>query len=334
MYHDDDDDEYPYEDDDIDIDGLNSFINENGYEYPQEEVYPQEDEYPQENNGYKLPHEDWDFQFQEGEGEGEGEEGEGEGEEGEEENLFSSKLKINFFKLSDYNDDDDDDDDDDEWKNLVKLALSHVKFGCIERTNSNGLLLIVYIDKDKIIQPNPTLSYEYVSLQDIPYDKDLFKLITFPFLEEEEEEEEDDDDEELLLSIFEYLKKLKGEDDGNYYFHFTCNDFEYTIIQQGLIVKPPIRIMDYSDEEDEDDEDTLGGKKINKSYKKNKNKSYKKNKNKSYKKNKNKSYKKNKNKSYKKNKNKSYKKNKNKSYKKNKNKSYKNKSYKNKSYKK
>jgi hypothetical protein len=33
MYH--NNDEYPYEDDNIDIDGLNSFINENGYEYPQ-----------------------------------------------------------------------------------------------------------------------------------------------------------------------------------------------------------------------------------------------------------------------------------------------------------
>jgi hypothetical protein len=240
--------------------------------------------------GYDLPLDIDDFQFPEEE----------EGREGEDD-PFNSKLKINFLKLSDYR------DDDDEWKELVKSVIDYVQYGCTKRTTSTGLLLIVYNDIYNIIQPNPkpSLYYEHVSFENIPFDQRLFIIQQIPFLREEEEEEY----KEGLVRIFKYLKKLQRKDNGNYYFHFTCSEFEDSIIQQGLLVDPPMRIIDYEDEDDDDD-DILGGKKKSdkkKSYKKksDKKKSYKK---KSYKKksDKKKSYKK---KSYKK---KSYKKHNNK----------------------
>jgi hypothetical protein len=251
--------------------------------------------------GYDLPLDIDDFQFPEEE----------EGREGEEggEDPFNSKLKINFLKLSDYR------DNDDEWKELVESVIGYVQFGCMKRTESDSLLLIVYNDIYYKIKsnPKPDLYYEHVSFENIPFDERLFIIQQIPFLREEEEEEEEY--KEGLVRIFKYLKKLQRKDNGNYYFHFTCSEFEDSIYQQGLLVDPPIRIIDYEDEDDDDD-DILGGKK-----KSDKKKSYKK---KSYKK---KSYKK---KSYKKksDKKKSYKK---KSYKKksDKKKSYKKKSYKN-----
>jgi hypothetical protein len=199
--------------------------------------------------GYDLPLDIDDFQFPE-------EEEGREGEDDEEDDPFNSKLKINFLKLSDYR------DDDDEWKELVKSVIDYVQYGCTKRTNSTRLLLIVYNDVHNKIQPNPkpSLSYEHVSFENIPFDERLFILKQFPFLEEKEKEYK-----KGLVRIFKYLKNLQREDNGNYYFHFTCNEFEYSIIQQGLLVDPPTRIIDYEDE-DEDDEDILGGKK--KSYKK------------------------------------------------------------------
>ena len=166
----------------------------------------------------------------------------------------------------------------DSWIHTLKDVIVQVSNGCDEhlknghfKTNEISLILLRDSKKKKkksifdIEQEDDT--FEYKTSTDI--EPDNLEIIKDDFITLEEPEKELDYDEELMASynksrledilnyIFEYYAGVKPFlKDTNYYLHFTCKNNINNIKQKGLIVNPPYRIIDHSEDDDEygDDE--------------------------------------------------------------------------------
>jgi hypothetical protein len=178
---------------------------------------------------------------------------------------------IYFLKLNDFK------KNRDLWVHTLKDVIVQVSNGCNEhlknghfKTNEISLILLRDSKKRKksffdIEQEDGT--FEYKTSTDI--EPDNLEIIKDDFITLEEPEKELDYDEELMARynksrledilnyIFEYYDGVKPFlKDTNYYLHFTCKNNINNIIEKGLIVNPPYRIIDHSEDDDEygDDE--------------------------------------------------------------------------------
>jgi hypothetical protein len=172
-------------------------------------------------------------------------------------------LKLNDFRIK---------KNRDLWIHTLKDVIVQVSNGCDEhlkngnfKTNEISLILLRDSKKRKksifdIEQEDDT--FEYKTSTDI--EPDNLEVIKDDFITLEEPEEELDYDEELMARynksrledilnyIFEYYDEVKSFfKDTNYYLHFTCKNNINNIIQKGLIVNPPYRIIDHSEDDDE-----------------------------------------------------------------------------------
>jgi hypothetical protein len=205
---------------------------------------------------------------------------------------MSGPRGIYFMKLNDlyiYDEEIDEKYLNQDWLDVFISVVSYVSHGCFSRIHEDSKLILYIIRDTGDIEDHPhRLPMEFISYNDIPLENIFLINHVFDNIEVNKKTPHRDIYThprdgfeskinrvkmdfiiELLIDAYTYLD-TNGLLDQDFYTHITCSIFFNNISEYGLLVNPPVRIIDYDSDDEDDEEDRRRGKKGKKKGKKKK----------------------------------------------------------------
>ncbi len=200
---------------------------------------------------------------------------------------MSEDRAVYFMKLNDlylYDEEIDEKILNQKWIDLFISVVSYVSIGCFSRIHKNSKLILYIVKDTGDIEDHPNkLPMEFVSYYDIPPENIFLINHMFDNIEVNKKTLPKEIYHnvalgtkinmvkmnymiDLLIDAYTYLD-TNGLLDQDFYTHITCSIFFNNIRENGLLVNPPVRIIDY-DSDDDDEEEEFGRRKGKKSKKK------------------------------------------------------------------
>jgi hypothetical protein len=185
---------------------------------------------------------------------------------------MSEERGIYFMKLNDlylYDEEIDEKILNQKWLDVFISIVSYVSIGCFSRIHKDSKLILYIIRDTGDIEDHPDrLAMEFISYNDIPPENIFLINHVFDNIEVNKKTLPKEIYHnvalgtkinmvkmnymiDLLIDAYTYLD-VNGLLDQDFYTHITCSIFFNNISDNGLLVNPPVRIIDYDSDDEED----------------------------------------------------------------------------------